>query len=769
MTAEISITDQFLNVWKRLKKHWGPYFERAGLDVRGLTRDNVRKRLTTPMRSGQVKFRVSGLEDLARECRRGIEPGDPALSLFYHVLASPNVNPPEIESEPENYPTIADLEIVENFVYATANMTLERLRAKANGQELAIVVFAYEYAPEEDTVHGRHADLCFSRTGICRVGNREPAYEYHARGFFPYSNGTKCVHVVPARYGVFVACQRRGSKTTIGPLRLTPDDTKRSFWVPLHKIFPGKECIQGVDIDLSFESKHVNEKIRKVHAALQSTGMATGWDAWQMEKKPFVITEGLAAFCSKHGLMIPDAHDPLVEPAKTSGGRLVGFPVPHKHQLGASALWLKSDLKGRPWPEFVHIRHQIVENEKGKQELVYLPDTYPGNVLNILQQGGFQAANFIDWTADGYIKAHCPALARALDTGNNRTQSLAAYSVLAQPDFFPLVKQQDLASWWRNSPLKKGIWPDEGVVPTPLSDQRLPANITLQGAGFDSTDTTMTAIIGLYRERLGKQCPPNHERPKRESTLSYRASNLFEPGWDTSEDFGRDARSPQGTFYLTNYGLGSPFPEDTLICSALGAYWPAAVPDTTRFFTPDVYPSTTPLTDSEANWPGVTLPIRDGDTIKYQALNYADYVRANYLGNFHYERFAMVGLEEYILRTEITARFFRYLNSIGLLADPTKSKERARYVITSFERANASDLATLTETGWTAPANKTFRIEWGKAPAGRSPIGTLQAGPPDPRIASVQVGRPRVVFMGPSQAAEENPLGSGNWNVRRRR
>ena len=174
MNGSSSITEQVWEVWQRLSPHWAPYFNTAGLDLTKVTRETFRERLTAPVK---IDFRIPGLEDLSPQCQRGIEPGDPALSLFYHALASPHVHPAGIEYRPENYPTIADLEVVENFIYAAAEMTVDKLRAKANGHELAIVVFAYEYAPAEDTVHGGHADLCFSRTGISRVGNAPPQYE----------------------------------------------------------------------------------------------------------------------------------------------------------------------------------------------------------------------------------------------------------------------------------------------------------------------------------------------------------------------------------------------------------------------------------------------------------------------------------------------------------------------------------------------------------------------------------------------------------------
>jgi len=762
MNGSSSITEQLWETWQRLKLHWAPYFKSAGLDLSGVTLDDFRERLTAPIKD--MKRGVPGLEDLPPQSRRGIEPGDPALSLFYHALASPHVHPSQIESRGENYPTVADLEIVENFVYAAAGMTMEKLREKAKGRELAIAVFAYEYAPAEDTIHGLHADLCFSRTGISRVGNAAPHYEPQARGFFPYDEGSPRAHVVPARFGAFVAYRQEGRRGSVGPLDFSDGDGELRFWVPIHKLFRGPECIQGFDLDLHFEVAHVNEKIRKIHLQLQSEKAPADWKPEEMTGTPFVITEELASFCQSQGLMIPFVHDPLVAPAKIDDAKgdwkYVGFQVPANHDLGESALWLDKDANTRSSPEFVHIRYKI--DEKDPKQLVYLPDTTSQDIVQVLKNGGFKAANFVDWTADGYIKANCPALAEALKGDTNQTMSLAAYSVVAQPDFFPLVTQRGLTAWWKETPapLKDLIWPDRGVVPSPLSDNRLPANVTLKGAAFDGADSTISAIVGTPRPLQPAATPlklTREQQPRRQSTLSYRSSSLFDPGWDIAgSSLAPD--TAKGPAFMANYGLGSPFPEDTLICSALGSFWPGAAPDITRFFSPNSLPTTTPILDSEANWPAVKAPTVTGNSIDYQALTYADFVKALYEGQFNYARFARVSLSDYILRTKITARFYQFLQATEKL-DATDPTQRLLYVIISFDNGK---IPAQVQGKWTAPAEETFKIRFGKA-QNVSGNGFHPRTAPNPRITTTEVDSLREVYVGQSQAAYQN--GSGNWNV----
>ena len=642
-------------------------------------------------------------------------------------------------------------------------MTVDKLREKADGRELAIVVFAYEYAPAEDTVHGLHADLCFSRTGISRVGNEDPHYEPQARGFFPYTDGSTKAHVVPARFGAFVAFQQKGRRGTVGPQDFLDGDGDVSFWVPIHKLFRGPECIQNFDLDLGFEVAHVNEKIRKIHLQLQSEKVNTGWTPQQMTGAPFVITEGLASFCQSQGLMIPFVHDPLVEPAKINDGKgdwkYLGFEVPANHDLGESALWLDKTANTRSSPEFVHIRYKI--DEQNPKQLVYLPNTTSQDIVQVLKQGGFQAANFVDWTADGYIKANCPALAQALNGGSKQTESLAAYSIVAQPDFFPLVTQRGLTAWSKQSPLAPLIWPDRGIVPNPLSESRLAANVTLQGSGFDAADTTISAIVGIPRaEQPGtEELQLTRKQPMRQSTLSYRSSSLFDPGWDIGGS-SLDPDTAKGPAFMANYGLGSPFPEDTLLCAALGSFWPGAAPDITRFFPPSSFPSTTPMLDSEANWPAVQPPTISGNSIDYHTLTYADFVKAIYEGEFNYARFARVSLSDYILRTKITARFYQFLQATEKLKalDPT---QRLLYVITSFDTGK---IPKQVQGNWTASAGETFKIQFGKAlNASGDGFHPRTVANPNPRITTTNVDSLREIYVGPSQVAHQD--GSGNWNV----
>jgi hypothetical protein len=115
-----------------------------------------------------------GFGDFALAGNRGIEPGRPDESLLYHALAAPTVVSDPAGRPLGGFPTIEEIETVENYIYATRAATLDALRAAANGLLVATATFALHYRNAPDSVSGKHAQLCFSRTGVARLGDLEP-------------------------------------------------------------------------------------------------------------------------------------------------------------------------------------------------------------------------------------------------------------------------------------------------------------------------------------------------------------------------------------------------------------------------------------------------------------------------------------------------------------------------------------------------------------------------------------------------------------------
>ena len=93
-----------------------------------------------------------GFEDFAIEGRRAIEPGCPARSLLFHALASPNVLRGAGNEPLRAFPTLAEIDVVENYVFGAKPPTLQGFGNGSDGAPLAVAVFASEF-PD------RHAHL----------------------------------------------------------------------------------------------------------------------------------------------------------------------------------------------------------------------------------------------------------------------------------------------------------------------------------------------------------------------------------------------------------------------------------------------------------------------------------------------------------------------------------------------------------------------------------------------------------------------------------
>ena len=533
---------------------WRELFKAHGLDIEA---SDLESELLRPL-DETIDRCLDGFQDFSLDGCRAIEPRRPAQSLLYHAFASPQVT--DINGSPlKRFPTPAQIEVIENYVYGIRPPSIQELRVLANDASLAIVVFASEYCPAINTVHQKHADLCFSRTGLMRVGNAPSKYVPEARGYLPFvDDDDYSIRVLPCRFSAYIAAQFRGRKDDFGPLRFqkggeiirdfdgTPkvlklkSDAERNFWVPVHKLFSGAECIREKNLNLTLMARHVNEKLRKVHKALAAQGFDTGWHEPQISDKPFIFSDELAEFSTEpedgFGLLIPIVHPNIIE-AATYNGKLITYKVPENEPF-RSSLNISSHPSGaRSAPEYVHARHKLDSNGN-IQDLNDEPD-----VADKVAKGGYEAIHYIDYTADGLIEAECSELAFDIP------RSLSAYSLVAPVDYFPLVKQQELMQWWNQSvpsDLIENIWPSNPGPPLTLCDIRFPANLSLtlkkldiennERKVFDANDETMTAIISFAHSGLGKltkiDCPKN----LRVSSLPDGAAGVFAPGWDCSID-----------------------------------------------------------------------------------------------------------------------------------------------------------------------------------------------------------------------------------------
>jgi hypothetical protein len=736
---------------------WHELFNQHGLDIAAA---DLAQELLRPLDG--IDRSVPGFEDFAREGVRAIEPGRPSQSLLFHALASPHV------LGPHDYPTPLEIEAVENYVYGARPPSIEDLRARARGAPLAVVVYASEYRPAAGTVHLRHADMCYSRTGISRVGTAEPRYLPEARGYLPFVEGDgRRIRVLPCRYAPYIAALLPGDEAAHGPMRFShPDDAERRFWIPLHKLFDGEECVRGRRIVTRLTASHINDKIRRIHLFFLANGHDGGWSEPHLSREPFVVTQGIAEFSGREedgtGLLVPVVRRRLVEPA-TYRHRSLTYKVPETtdppgawrlYPTGGSSLNLLSKPDGgRAAPEYVHARHKL---HKGAD--IDLNDD--PNMSEIIRRGGYRARHYVDWTGDGWITAGCSEL--ALDV----PRQLAAYSLVATPDYFPRVKQSDLMRWTNESAplsLVATIWPEVPGRPEALSDQRIAANLELGAAGFDRDDDTMTAIVGLFGP-AGTRTQIDPERGHRTSSLTDAASGIFAPGWDVAFDRSSEETTDgdevkPGVNFLTTHGLGSPFPEDAKLCAALSSFWPAVAPDITRSFEPSRrYPTATPLTDDligiggKRGWDGVRGPRVGRLRVDYPALAYVDYVQAALDNDFDISVIGTTTVDQYVASTLTTARAYEVL---GITATP----EKVNWIVLSFLEAREEDpdlveaCAATTTLTWSP---HTYRFEMARHKGVRTDPKRF-----DRRIVALE--EIVLIFADPAQALRRDA--QGNWTT----
>jgi hypothetical protein len=714
---------------------------------------------------GNNRPAVTGFEDLSLQAVRGIEPGVPDRSLLFHALASPGVVRKTDGSPLSKFPTPKQIETIENYIYSLNQVngtaaSLKSLVQKRAGSspanpKFAVVVFAEEYRPASETVHRLEAGMCFSRTGVARIGTEELQYSPKDRGYLPNLPGQPHAFcVLPARYAAYIAWRAPGKGPLFGPMEPQNDDPTTQFWVPIHKLFDGTECLTGKNLKITLNAFHVNEKLRRIHLRPGfGTVNVPGADFTQ---PPFVIRDQAiadfdAAAASGQGLLRPKPQ-PLVE-KPTIGNKTLAYLVPANDPL-SSSLRIPDIGDFRRAPEYVHARHRL--NPNGSISNLNDPAVEP-NVEQAVANGGYFAVHYIDHTGDGWI-----TVTLNLDLG---LPALAAYSLVTAPDFYFSAAQRGLTAWTADTSgkrqptvpaaLRTKLW---AVDPLALCGERMAASLALNahGASFDPNDVTMTAVVGLpLPDREDTNAPESEV--ERHEWLPDAASRVFAPGWDVSQD------RTNGVAHLAAYGLGSPFPEDAKLCAALSTFWPSVAPDVARVFEPNAigasWPTVAPMTDEEVGiagnepvdgYPGPRL-LPSGTEVEYTAFARADYVESALNQKFTLALTSTVGTFEYRSRVLRMARVYSALKSIATV------DKRAEWAVLSFGEASPDDAELLaaehaTGISLSGTIHRFQMYRHGQ----RTPVG-------DKMRVRVAAGSMTTLFVGDLRILKKQ--GAGDWTV----
>jgi hypothetical protein len=612
---------------------WAAVFSRHGLDIT-LPTKSLAAELARPL---TIDTTAPGFEEMALDTIRAIEPGVPGRSLLYHALASADVIP-SASAAPRDFPTWEEIDTIENYVYATAHRTLNSFSSPV------IAVVAYQYRPLHLSVHRRNADLAFSRTGVSRVGTEAERYDASLRAYDSRPvGGDRGFAVTPARFAAFIA-ELRAPGPNDAVLRSVSVDSTLQFLFPVHKLFPGEECLFAADgtpiklPSLEFVETHVNEKLRRIHLrGPDNPGRVPPLAQFDIDKPPFVRTSADTKDLLKlqkigASVLVVPVPGAIVRTAtqKVSGGgsELVRFKVPRENADNRfwTSLQISATDNGRAAPEYANIRQAVTPTSRGRFKIEDLNQrresgTAPAERFDRkLRSGGFEAAHFIDSTCDGVVSLIPPDALEAL-------RVLPAYSLVSAVDYFPGVEQVEIEEWVeqvQNAQVGLGssTFQFNQGGPRPLSDgrfvasgtgrisasQRIP-NIHLDNPAaapgtkaFPATDPVSRTATALVGRRSTAGTARALAAPRFGSSwLPDAASDVFAPGWDISQN------AVSGQSFYASYGLGSPFPEDAKLCAALNSFWPAAAPDSSRTYgfgagSRSLLSTGIPLTDGELGY-----------------------------------------------------------------------------------------------------------------------------------------------------------------------
>lgn len=714
------LIEQIRDVLERLAPEgWAPIFQVLGVDPGS---PDLRGQLLTTVSDLSAVRAMPGFEEVSPDALRPIEPGRPALSLLYHALAGPGVQLTQTangsRSALSGFPTAADLDLAEDLVFGIEPPAFQDLAARFPSAVIAVGVFAREYRQRSATAHGSHADMVFARTGVARVGTLAAHWDGATRSYLPRreDDDTHAFRVMPCRYGVYLCVQMRGDESAFRVFRADrtfeaarrlgqrpqadKPDAGQLFWVPVHKLFSGGECLRGLNLGVDLDARHFNEKLRRIH--IENMGVSnpvppatgsfsSGFSGPVLDDAPFTVTDGLVELLDEadHGAGTVSAivRPRLVEPTEMAGSP-IGTRVP-----GVTARWasftIPAEGGARKAPEWIYVRRQLradgSETDLNRSERV-------ASIVSSGRVGGtspYTASHFTDFTGDGWITPVISGLAGVLD------RRIPAYSLISAPDFYPYVSQSALLDWWlRDLPsrLGDGLW---AVPPLTLCDQRDPPNLELRryGAPFVPEDATVSAMVGLI-DSIGESRSSSAPQIDQTSYLPDNAAGVYAPGWDTSIDFSR----ADGVQHLAAHGLGSPFPEDAKLCAAISAFWPSVAPDTSRSYGTQGQNSfriVAPMTDREVGaegapaWDGVPGPRRvqigGQDHIEDDSFDHIDYVRSALEGQFSMAETMKVTQREYQARIVATRRL------LSGLANPAAPGRPVPARMLSFTKVGPGD------------------------------------------------------------------------------
>jgi hypothetical protein len=125
----MTLIDEIFALCKKLPDDWAALLKAHGLDIRKADGKALKRELTKkPLK---VNRNIRGFADFAEDEAFGIVPRRPAHSLFYHALASPIMQTGVDGKLLSWFPSLDEIELVENYVFGVDPPTLAELLTDA--------------------------------------------------------------------------------------------------------------------------------------------------------------------------------------------------------------------------------------------------------------------------------------------------------------------------------------------------------------------------------------------------------------------------------------------------------------------------------------------------------------------------------------------------------------------------------------------------------------------------------------------------------------
>lgn len=681
---------------------WAAYLETFNIKLPASTDVNA---LTYTIETGILQKIVNtpGFEDFAGN--KLIEPGFPAMSLLYHALANPRVKPAGFSAS--QYPELAQLDLLEDYVYALLNWSAYQQYYDISGtNDLVLAVFAYEYRTAFKTPHHQHADMVFSRTGIGRIGTHPGRYDRLNRCYTNNPSGQqgdKHIAVIPARYGLFIAKKVPYHDQQMSILTMPktkPDDdfymTRQSapyLLLPVRKIF-NNDLLAG-SAALNFSERHESSKIARL--LKDDSVVRASQDLTQMQNLNSCV-------------LIGSLPAPLITPMKHAGNpgqvrtyKAVQNIVPHQDNRYFTA-YFNDTIVGkvedvdiirkngmtrisnqyenpRNSPMYVNITHQA-----SGAGTVYLERTADKDAFEKMLKAERITPLYEDKICDGRVGADIVISSGPLKDVSDKG-IISAFSIITAPDFLPQVDcfdfvDFDIAPGRSTSP---SLFYEGGIAS--LANCVMPPNPMVYQQDKPALQSfnpkySYTAVISVKQKAVvPTQGKPNFSSPETDKSYIFSSylpdmcSSVFAPGWDVT--YSAPRLYTKKDVFLSTQGLGSPFVEDMKLCAAMNGMWPAASPDASRTYQGSVTkdqngdwernPTAVPLMDEEIGFADASPAVLeykrsatygwDGEQGPYVEaskestpttwyINFTDLGRADYIENALNDRFDMSRLRQ---------------------------------------------------------------------------------------------------------------------------